>query len=94
MGSLKAQRTPSSSFESKDYLSLPPEKKKKTGWEALKNVYAWRDQVFEVQIQTEANYHLETSDLSNTSHRTFDMRRQTLRQKLDEVIPHYHPERS
>ena len=52
-------------------------------------MYAWRDQVFEVQIQTEANYHLETSDLSNTSHRTFDMRRQTLRQKLDEVIPHY-----
>ena len=42
-----------------------------------------------MQIQTEANYHLETSDLSDTSHRTFDMRRRAFREKLDEAIPHY-----
>ncbi|MDP6944654.1 MAG: hypothetical protein QF464_10935, partial [Myxococcota bacterium] len=76
-------------LEAKDYVSLPPEQKKQTGWEALKNVYSWRDQVYEIQIQTEANYHLETSDLSDTSHHTFEMRRQSLRLKLDEVIPHY-----
>ncbi|MGB0591935.1 MAG: hypothetical protein ACPGU1_19820 [Myxococcota bacterium] len=76
-------------LEQKDYLALPEHLKKKTGWEALKNVYSWRGQVFEMQIQTEANYHLETSDLSDTSHRTFDMRRQAFREQLDEKIPHY-----
>ena len=81
-------------LEEKDYLALPKERKKKTGWEALKNVYSWQSQVFEMQIQTEANYHLETSDLSDTSHRTFDMRRRAFRQKLDEIIPHYKEYRS
>jgi hypothetical protein len=76
-------------LEEKDYMALPASRKKKTGWEALKNVYSWHGQVFEMQIQTEANYHLETSDLSDTSHRTFDMRRQAFRKKLDDLIPHY-----
>lgn len=76
-------------LESKDYLSLPPAEKKKTGWEALKNVYRWCGQVFEVQIQTEANYFLEASDLSSTSHRTFDMQRAALRAELEERVPHY-----
>lgn len=76
-------------IERKNYLELPETQKKRTGWEALKDVYRWNAQIFEVQTQTEANYHLETSDLSDTSHHTFDMRRQALRLKLDEVIPHY-----
>ncbi len=76
-------------IETKDYLALPPEQKKKTGWEALKNVYRWCGQVFEVQIQTEANYFLETHDLSDTSHHTFHMKRDELRSSLDERVPHY-----
>lgn len=75
--------------ETKDYLALPPEQKKRTGWEAIKNVYRWCGQVFEVQIQTEANYYLEAMDLSDTSHRTFEMQRDHLRADLDERVPHY-----
>lgn len=76
-------------MESKDYMALPPEQKKQTGWEALKNVYRWYGHVFEMQIQTEANYYLEASDLSNTSHRTFEMQRTALREALDAQVPHY-----
>lgn len=76
-------------MESKDYMALPPEQKKQTGWEALKNVYRWDGHVFEVQIQTEANYYLEASDLSDTSHRTFEMQRTALREALDARVPHY-----
>ncbi|MCB9729521.1 MAG: hypothetical protein H6744_08605 [Deltaproteobacteria bacterium] len=76
-------------IETKDYLALPPEQKKQTGWEALKNVYGWYGHVFELQIQTEANYYLEASDLSDTSHRTFEMQRSALREALDARVPHY-----
>jgi hypothetical protein len=76
-------------MESKDYMALPPEQKKQTGWEALKNVYRWYGHVFEMQIQTEANYYLEASDLSDTSHRTFEMQRSALREALDARVPHY-----
>ncbi len=75
--------------ERKDYLSLPPEQKKRTGWEAIKNVYRWGGQLFEVQIQTEANYYAEAWDLSNTSHRTFEMQRRNMRRQLEERVPHY-----
>ncbi len=81
-------------IEEKDYVGVPLKQKKQTGWEALKNVYSWQEQVFEMQIQTEANYHLETSDLSDTSHHTFEMRRRALREKLDGLIPHYQEYRS
>ncbi len=76
-------------IETKDYIALPPEQKKRTGWEALKNVYRWHGHVFEMQIQTEANYYLEASDLSDTSHRTFEMQRMALRRALDAQVPHY-----
>lgn len=76
-------------LEHKDYLSLPPEKKKRTGWEALKNVYRWGSQLFELQIQTEANYFLEVLDLTDTSHRTFEMQRRRMRHELDARVPHY-----
>lgn len=76
-------------IEHKDYLALPPEQKKRTGWEAIKNVYRWGTQVFEVQIQTEANYFLEVLDLTDTSHRTFEMQRRRMRWELEERIPHY-----
>lgn len=76
-------------IEIKDYLALPPSQKKRTGWEAIKNVYRWCGQVFEVQIQTEANYHLEAQDLSNTSHRTFATQRELLRSELDDRVPYY-----
>lgn len=76
-------------LERKDYLALPPERRKKTGWEAVKNVYRWGGQVFEMQIQTHANYFLEEGDLSRTSHRTFEMQRRRLRYDLEERVPHY-----
>lgn len=76
-------------LERKDYLSLPPEQKKRTGWEAIKNVYRWGGQVFEVQIQTEANYFLEALHLTDTSHRTFEMKRRQMRRELERVVPHY-----
>lgn len=75
--------------EQKDYLGLPEGERKQTGWEAIKNVYRWEGQVFELQIQTEGNYFLESSDLSDTSHRTFEMRRSALRAELDEQVPFY-----
>jgi hypothetical protein len=76
-------------LEHKDYLSLPTDQKKLTGWEAIKNVYRWDGQLFEVQIQTEANYFLEVADLTQTSHRTFEMQRRNLRRQLEERVPHY-----
>jgi len=75
--------------ERKDYLGLPDEKKKRTGWEAIKNVYRWGTQLFEVQIQTEANYFLEALHLTDTSHRTFEMKRRQMRRALEKVVPHY-----
>ena len=63
--------------------------KKQTGWAALKNVYRWGGQVFEVQIQTQANYWLEEWDLSRASHRTFEMQRRLLRRDLEERVAHY-----
>lgn len=74
--------------ERKDYLSQQG-KQKKTGWEALKNVYRWGEHTFEIQIQTEANYFAEISDLSSTSHRTFEMQRRHLRWELEKILPHY-----
>lgn len=76
-------------IERKDYLSLPPDQKKRTGWEAIKNVYRWGNQLFEVQIQTEANYFLEALHLTDTSHRTFEMQRRQMRRELEKVVPHY-----
>jgi len=75
--------------EHKDYLALPTDQKKRTGWEALKSVFRWGGQIFEVQIQTEANYFLEVLDLTDTSHRTFEMQRRRMRWELEERIPHY-----
>ncbi|MBL8788621.1 MAG: hypothetical protein JNJ59_27240 [Deltaproteobacteria bacterium] len=75
--------------EHKDYLSVPTDQKKKTGWEAIKNVYRWGAQLFEVQIQTEANYFLEALHLTDTSHRTFEMKRRQMRRELEKVVPHY-----
>ncbi len=76
-------------LEHKDYLSLAPEQKKRTGWEALKNVYRWGSEIIEVQIQTEANYFLEALHLTDTSHRTFEMQRRQMRRRLEEIVPHY-----
>lgn len=76
-------------LEHKDYMALPPDRKKKTGWEAIKNVYRWGGQLFEIQIQTEANYFLEVLDLTDTSHRTFEMQRRRMRWELEERVPHY-----
>lgn len=76
-------------LEHKDYLALAPEQKKRTGWEALKNVYRWGSEVIEVQIQTEANYFLEAMHLTDTSHRTFEMHRRKMRRRLEEIVPHY-----
>jgi hypothetical protein len=76
-------------IERKDYLGDEGGVRKDTGWEAVKNVYQWCGHVFEIQIQTEANYALEVWDLSDTSHRTFEMQRRRLRRELEEKIPHY-----
>lgn len=76
-------------IEHKDYLSVAPEQKKRTGWEALKNVYRWGSELFEVQIQTEANYFLEAMHLTDTSHRTFEMQRRIMRRQIEEKVPHY-----
>jgi len=75
--------------ERKDYLGVPQDQKKRTGWEAIKNVYRWGTQLFEVQIQTEANYFLEALHLTDTSHRTFEMQRRQMRRELEKVVPHY-----
>jgi len=76
-------------MESKDYIGCAPHLKKKTGWEAIKNVYAWAGEVIEIQIQTEANYELELNHLSGTSHVTFSEKRRELRRRLAEEIPLY-----
>lgn len=81
-------REPLELIEQKDYLRRDGQKKQ-TGWEALKNVYRWGQHYFEVQIQTEANYFAEISDLSSTSHRTFEMQRRHLRWELETILPHY-----
>jgi len=75
--------------ERKDYLTVPLEQKKRTGWEAIKNVYRWGGHLFEVQVQTEANYFLEALHLTDTSHRTFEMHRRQMRRDLEQQVPHY-----
>ena len=75
--------------ERKDYLAVPQDQKKRTGWEAIKNVYRWGGHLFEVQIQTEANYFLEALHLTDTSHRTFEMQRRQMRRDLEQRVPHY-----
>jgi hypothetical protein len=75
--------------ERKDYIGLPKEQRKQTGWEAIKNVYRWGSQLFEVQIQTEANFFLESLHLTDTSHRTFEMKRRQMRRELERLVPHY-----
>jgi hypothetical protein len=75
--------------ERKDYLGVPQDQKKRTGWEAIKNVYRWGSHLFEVQIQTEANYFLEALHLTDTSHRTFEMQRRQMRRELEKIVPHY-----
>jgi hypothetical protein len=76
-------------IETKDYLTCPPAQMKKTGWKALKSVARWRDRLFEIQVQPLANYYLELDHMSGPSHRSFKVRRDSLRDELAERIPLY-----
>jgi ppGpp synthetase/RelA/SpoT-type nucleotidyltranferase len=76
-------------IETKDYLTCPPAQMKKTGWKALKSVVRWRDRLFEIQVQPLGNYYLELDHMSGPSHRSFKLRRDSLRDELAERIPLY-----
>ena len=76
-------------IETKDYLTCSPAQMKKTGWKALKSVARWRDRLFEIQVQPLSNYYLELDHMSGPSHRSFKLRRDSLRDELAERIPLY-----
>ncbi len=75
--------------ETKDYLTCPPSKMKKTGWRALKSVSKWHDRLFEIQVQPLSNYFLELDHMSGPSHRSFKLQRDSLRQEVARRIPLY-----
>ncbi|MCK6602331.1 MAG: hypothetical protein L6Q77_10955 [Bacteroidetes bacterium] len=81
--------TPVEFVETKDYLFCPPERKKKTGWEALKSVVRWQGHTFEIQFQPLVNYYLELDHMSEPSHQSFKLNRDQVRQELSRSIPYY-----
>jgi ppGpp synthetase/RelA/SpoT-type nucleotidyltranferase len=76
-------------IETKDYLHCAPEQMKKTGWRAIKSVARWHGRLFEIQVQPLSNYYLELDHMSGPSHRSFKLRRDSLRAELAEHIPLY-----
>ena len=75
--------------ETKDYLTCEPSKRKKTGWRAIKSVVRWQGRLFEIQLQPLVNYYLELDHMSGPSHRSFKISRDSLRDRIAEVIPLY-----
>lgn len=78
-------------IETKDYLFCPPEKRKKTGWKAIKNVVIWNQGLFEIQIQPLVNYYMEIDHMSGSSHQSFRLQREKIRKELAHIIPLYQP---
>lgn len=76
-------------METKNYLTCDPAQKKKTGWEALKSVVRWRDQLFEIQVQPLVNYYLEIDHMAAPSHRSFKQQRDALRDEVAQRVPLY-----
>lgn len=75
--------------ETKNYLTCEPSQKKKTGWEALKSVVRWGNQLFEIQMQPLLNYYLELDHMSEPSHRSFKQQRDALRDEVARRVPLY-----
>lgn len=76
-------------IETKNYLTCPPEKMKKTGWKALKSVVRWQGRLFELQVQPLGNYYLELDHMSGPSHQSFKFNRDDLRDEIGRAIPLY-----
>ncbi|MBS1991358.1 MAG: hypothetical protein JSS86_25035 [Cyanobacteria bacterium SZAS LIN-2] len=76
-------------IETKDYLTGPPEKMKKTGWRAMKSVTKWQGRLFEIQVQPLANYYLELDHMAGPSHRSFKSQRDAMRDDVARSIPLY-----
>lgn len=75
--------------ETKDYLTCAPSEMKRTGWKALKSVVKWHDRLFEIQVQPLNNYYLELDHMAGPSHRSFKLRRDSMRDEIAQRIPLY-----
>lgn len=71
--------------EAKDYLDA--DKRKASGWTALKSVVRWGGKTFEIQIQPLRVYFNEREHLTKESHAGFKMRRETLREQIAQKVP-------
>ena len=76
-------------IETKDYLTGPSDKMKKTGWRAIKSVTKWQGRIFEIQVQPLANYYLELDHMAGPSHRSFKLLRDAMRDEVASRIPLY-----
>ncbi len=72
-------------IEAKDYLDA--EKRKSSGWTAMKSVVKWSGKTFEIQIQPLRVYFNEREHLTRESHAGFKMRRETLREQIALKVP-------
>jgi len=76
-------------IETKDYLNCTEGERKRSGWRAIKSVVTWRDRLFEIQLQPLGNYYLELDHMSGPSHRSFKLRRDSIRNKISDMVPLY-----
>jgi hypothetical protein len=67
-----------STLDEKDYLGL---RKKKSGFEVYKLITKWKEQLFEIQVQSRAMYEREETNLP-ASHRTYKEKQMADRRKL------------
>jgi hypothetical protein len=72
-------------LEVKDYLSA--ERRKASGWRALKSVVHWGGTTVEIQLQPLRNYYRERERLTRESHAGFKSRREELRNQIAREVP-------
>lgn len=72
-------------IEVKNYLE--DERRKRSGWEAIKSVVVWSNKTFEIQIQSLRNYLREQERLTKESHTSFKANRERVRDQVADRIP-------
>ena len=72
-------------IEVKNYLE--DERRKRSGWEAIKSVVVWSNKTFEIQIQSLRNYLREQERLTKESHTSFKANRERVRDQVADRTP-------
>ncbi len=72
-------------LEVKNYLEH--ESRKRSGWSAMKSVFAWGGRTFEVQVQPLSNFLHERERLTRESHVSFKSKRERVRDEVSARMP-------